>query len=123
MSRELMENKELQNLISSLGTEDGQEHPSQGTFPLGKYGRMAMRHLHETDPQRFSLLKMQGELMTLMYKVDEEATEQVWNISQRLLEKDPMPPTNDTLERTRHLNKHRDIAEEIVINELVLIPR
>ena len=117
MSRELMENKELQDLINSLGTED------EADQPLGKYGRMAMRHLHETDPQRFSLLKMQGELMTLMYRVDEEATEQVWKISQRLLEKDPMPQTDDTLERTRHLNKHRDIAEEIVINELVLIPR
>ena len=117
MSRELMENKELQALISSLGTED------EADQPLGKYGRMAMKHLHETDPQRFSLLKMQGELMTLMYRVDEEATEQVWKISQTLLEKDPMPPTDDTLERTRHLNKHRDIAEELVINELVLIPR
>jgi hypothetical protein len=34
-----------------------------------------------------------------------------------------MPQTEDILERTRHLNKQRDIAEEIVIREMVLIPR
>ena len=56
MSQELMNIKELQALIASLGTEDG---PDQ---PLGKYGRMAMRHLRETDPQRFTVLKMTGEL-------------------------------------------------------------
>ena len=117
MSRELMENKELQDLISRLGTEDEQEQP------LGKYGRMAMKHLHQTNPQRFSLLKMQGELMNLMYRVDEEATEQIEKISRKLMEGDPMPQTDDILVRTRHLNKHRDIAEEIVINEMVLIPR
>jgi len=47
MSRELLENKELQALLSSLRegetTEDGRD------YPLGKYGRMAMRHLHNTD--------------------------------------------------------------------------
>jgi len=117
MNSELQDNKELQALIRSLGTEDEQDQP------LGKYGRMAMKHLHETDPQRFSLLKMQGGLMTLMYKVDEEATAKVEAIAQKLLEQDPMPQTDDTLGRTRHLNKHRDIAEEIVINEMVLIPR
>ena len=117
MSRELMENKELQDLISSLGTED------EADQPLGKYGRMAMRYLHETDPQRFSLLKMQGELMSLMYKVEDEAAEQVESITQKLLQSDPPPQTEDILVRTRHLNKQRDIAEEIVIREMVLIPR
>ena len=117
MNSELTDNKELQRLISSLGAagEEGQ--------PLGKYGRMAMEHLHSTDPQRFSLLKMQGGLTSLMQKVDEEAAEQVEMITQRLLAKDPTPQTDDILERARHLNKQRDIAEEIVIHEMVLIPR
>lgn len=117
MNSELTDNRELQDLISSLGTED------EADQPLGKYGRMAMNHLHETDPQRFSLLKMQGELTSLMYRVDAEAMEQVERITQKLLTQDPPPQTEDILERTRHLNKHRDIAEEIVISEMVLIPR
>ena len=82
-----------------------------------------MKYLHETNPQRFSLLKMQGELTNLMYRVDEEAAEQVEAITQKLLQSDPTPQTDDLLVRTRHLNKQRDIAEEIVIREMVLIPR
>jgi len=120
MNEEIMNNKELQDLLNSLREGETLEYENQ---PLGKYGRMAMNYLHETDPQRFSILKMQGELMTLMYKVDEEATEQVWKISQKLLRNDPIPQTDDIFERTRHLNKQRDIAEELVIHEMVLIPR
>ena len=121
MSKELLENKELQALISSLRegetTEDGRDQP------LGKYGRMAMRHLYETDPQRFSLLKMTGELTDMMYRVDEEASERVELIIQQLLERDPLPRTDDILEKTRHFNTKRSIAEEFVITEMVLIPR
>jgi hypothetical protein len=117
MSQELMNNKELQALIASLGTEDGHDQP------LGKYGKMAMRHLHDTDPQRFTVLKMTGELLSTMYRVDEEASDRVEAISQRLLAKDPLPKTDDILVRARHLTKHRDIAEEFVIREMVLIPR
>lgn len=61
MNQELLDNKELQSLISSLETED---EPDQ---PLGKYGRMAMDYLHSTDPQRFSLLKMTGKLMGMIW--------------------------------------------------------
>lgn len=120
MKNELLENKELQALLSSLREGEMMEYEEQ---PLGKYGRMAMEHLRNTDPQRFSLLKMQGELLSRMYRVDEEATEKVETIARKLLEQDPMPQTDDIMLRTRHLNKHRDIAEEIVINEMVLIPR
>ena len=49
-----MNNKELQALLGSLQEGETMEYEEQ---PLGKYGRMAMRHLHETNPQRFSLLK------------------------------------------------------------------
>jgi hypothetical protein len=117
MSQELLDNKELQDLIAGLGSDD---EPDQ---PLGKYGRMAMRHLHETDPQRFSLLKMTGKLMNTMYRVDEEATEMVESIIQKLLTKNPVPQTDDILERARHINTQKCIAEEFVINEMVLVPR
>ena len=121
MSQELLNNKELQKLLSSLQqgeiTEDGREQP------LGKYGRMAMDYLHNTNPQRFSLLKMTGELMDMMYRVDEEAFDKVEAIIQKLLKKDPPPQTDDILEKTRHFNVKRCIAEELVNSEMVLIPR
>jgi len=121
MNREIMNNKELQELLNSLQpgetTEDDREQP------LGKYGRMAMDYLHNINPQRFSLLKMTGELMDMMYRVDEEAFDKVEAIIQKLLEKDPPPQTDDILEKTRHYNTKRCIAEELVISEMVLIPR
>jgi hypothetical protein len=117
MSQELLNNKELQNLIASLGTDD---EPDQ---PLGKYGRMAMKHLHETNSQRFSLLKMTGELLKMMYRVDEEASERVEAIVQKMLRKNPMPQTDDILVKTRHFNTQKCIAEELVIHEMVLVAR
>jgi hypothetical protein len=121
MSKELLENKGLQALLGSL--KEGETMEDGRDQPLGKYGRMAMRHLHDTDPQRFSLLKMTGELTDMMFRVDEEASEKVKVITQRLLSKDPLPQTDDILEKTRHFNSKRSIAEEFVISEMVLIPR
>jgi len=121
MSQELLDNKELQALIASLREgetlEDGRDQP------LGKYGRMAMDYLHETDPQRFSLLKMTGELMNAMYRADEEANDRVEAFIQKMLEKDPVPQTDDIFEKTRHYNTKKSIAEELVVSEMVLIPR
>jgi hypothetical protein len=117
MSQELLNNKELQDLIASLGKDD---EPDQ---PLGKYGRMAMRYLHETDPQRFMLLKMTGELLSMMYQVDEEASEKVEAITQKMLLRNLMPETDDILVKTRHFNSQRCVAEELVIHEMVLVAR
>jgi len=83
----------------------------------------AMKHLHETNPLRFMLLEMKGELLDMMFRLDEEANERVIALSQQLLEKDPLPITDDIFEKTRYYNKHKDIVEEMVINELVLVPR
>jgi hypothetical protein len=121
MSQELLDNKELQALLSSL--QEGETLEDGRDYPLGKYGRIAMNYLHETNPQRFSCLMMTGELADMMYRVDEEATDRVEAIIQRLLAKDPLPQTDDILEKTRHFNTKRSIAEELVIGEMVLIPR
>lgn len=116
MNMELMNNKELQAHLAALNTDE----PPQ---PLGKFGRMAIDYLHETDPQRFSSLKMQGVLISTMERVDEEAQTKLLDITKKLLEQDPVPKTDDILERTRHLNEKRGIAREIVLREIVLVRR
>ncbi len=121
MSQELLNNKKLQALLRGL--REGETTEDSRDQPLGKYGRMAMDYLYKTDPQRFMLLKMTGELTDMMYRVDDEAAEQVEAIIQKLLAKDPLPQTDDILEKTRHFNTKRSIAEELVINGMVLIPR
>ena len=91
--------------------------------PLGRYGRMALEYLMENHPDRFTILKMDGSLMGAMHRVQEEATERIEALTQQLLQGDPLPPTGDTMERTRHLNSLKLQAEELVVKELVLIPR
>nr|WP_242853037.1 TnpV protein [Pseudobacteroides cellulosolvens] len=87
--------------------------------PLGKYGRMAMEYLQEEKPQRYMILKMDGTLMEIMHKVQEEAVEKIENILQQMLMKDKMPNTEDIMEKTRHMNSLKAAAEEIVLKELV----
>ena len=89
--------------------------------PLGRYGRMALEYLREKHPQRFMTMKMDGTLMEKMHRVNKEALIQIEALTQQMLQKEPMPDTEDTLERTRHLNSLRQSAEEIVIGCLVLV--
>ncbi|RAU95344.1 TnpV protein [Paenibacillus sp. YN15] len=91
--------------------------------PLGKYGRMALNHLRQHHPQRFLILQMQGDLMEKMHQVEQEALEKMEQLTDQLLRLQPMPRTDDTLERTRHLSQIRNTAEELVLNDIVLKPR
>ena len=91
--------------------------------PLGRYGRMAMEYLQENHPDRVTALKMDGSLMEVMHRVQSEATEKIESLIQEMLKTDPLPNSEDTMERTRHYNSLKLSAEEIVIREIVLIPR
>ncbi|MNN17891.1 hypothetical protein D3C81_1310880 [compost metagenome] len=96
---------------------------SNETHPLGKYGRMTMNYLRDQHPQRFQILLMQGTLMETVQNVEREALERMEQLTEQLLRLRPMPQTDDTLERTRHLNQIKSTAEELVLNDIVLKPR
>ncbi|ASA23389.1 TnpV protein [Paenibacillus donghaensis] len=98
-------------------------NPEANQQPLGKYGRMALNHLRNHHPQRFLILQMQGDLMEKIHQVEKEALERLEQLSEQLLRLQPMPQTEDTLVRTRHLNQIKSTAEELVLNEIVLRPR
>lgn len=91
--------------------------------PLGQYGRMALEYLQTEHPQRYMTLKMDGSLMSAMHKVQDETTEKIESLIQRMLLKASMPDTEDILVRTRHLNRLRSEAEETIVRDYVLIPR
>lgn len=91
--------------------------------PLGRFGRMALENLRAEHSVRYMTLEMAGTLMTTMHAVQRQAVEQIEATVQQLLEKKPMPATEDTLARTRHWNSLRRQAEEIVLQEVVLIER
>ena len=87
---------------------------SEADQPLGRYGRMALEYLRENHPERFTTLKMDGSLMEIMHRVQDEA---------QMLQQEPLPQTEDIMERTRHLNSLKLMAEETVLQSVVLIPR
>ena len=96
---------------------------SEADQPLGRYGRKALDYISETHPERYKTLKMDGSLMELMHRVPDEATEKIEALTQQMLQQEPLPQTEDIMERTRHLNSLKLKAEETVLQRVVLITR
>ncbi|MNY58311.1 hypothetical protein D3C86_1946330 [compost metagenome] len=61
--------------------------------------------------------------METLHKVEQEALERMEQLTEQLLYLRPILKTDDTLERTRHLNQIKSTAEELVLNDIVLKPR
>ena len=91
--------------------------------PLGQYGRMALSYLRDNYPDRYIALKLDGSLMETMHRVQREATEQIERLTQQMLMDALMPVTDDILERTRHLNDLKRMAEETILQAFLLVER
>ena len=50
---------------------------SEADRPLGRYGRMALEYLKDNQPERYTILKMDGSLMEVMHRVQDEAMEKI----------------------------------------------
>lgn len=101
----------LPNICISNQLEDEQ--------PLGRYGRMVLAYLRENYPERYAALKMGGTLMKTMHRVQQDALQRLEHLTQQMLLDDPMPETADLLERTRHRNDLKSMAEKIVLQTTV----
>ena len=86
---------------------------------LGKYGKMALKYLKETDKIKYNELIMSGELLPQMQKIDEQARELLHEIMDKLLKENPIKDQNDILGRTQHMNMIKAQAEEIVIHNVI----
>ena len=118
------------NLNLSYHEQDGMLLPNlqisncvEDDCPLGRYGRMALSYLRDNYPDRYMTLKMDGSFMETMHQVQREATEQIERLTQQMLRDAPMPVTDDILERTRHLNDLKSMAEETILQSVVLVER
>ncbi len=114
MNNELLENKELQEHLRSLFNDILDDN-----ITLGKFGLMIFKHLEEHNPLKFMQLKMSGTLLEIIKSQEDEAIKMYIEIQKNLLINDPVPKTDDIFLKTKHLNKIRSIAEEIVISELI----
>lgn len=91
--------------------------------PVGRFGSLWKNYMLENHPHRLSELVAQGKINEMILNVDEEAESRKERLIQELLTAQPMPDTEDTLERAGHMSMITSTAEEIVMSELVLKPR
>ena len=91
--------------------------------PLGKYGQMCLKYLFDEHPERYAELRMNGNLMPLMHKVNDEAFNQVDDLADKMLKQAGYSESSDDLVKIRRKNAMREIAEEVVIREYVYQPR
>ncbi|MFV0441693.1 MAG: TnpV protein [Lachnospirales bacterium] len=115
MQDELLENKELQEHLRCLFSNTVDDD-----ITLGKFGLIIFEHLEEHNPIKFMQLKMSGTLLKTVKFQEDEAIKMFIEIQENLLKNDPIPKTDDIFLKTKHLNKIRGIAEEIVISELII---
>lgn len=92
-------------------------------MPLGKYGQMCLNFLKEEYPERYSELRMSGDLMSIMHEVNDEAYKQIKELTDKLVSKDKETDRANTMQMFKLRNTCQASAEEIILNEFVYQPR
>lgn len=85
--------------------------------PIGKYGHMYLNYLKDEHPERYAELRMSGELMPLVHKVNDETHEQIKELTCKLMNQ--YPSTTDTMQKFRQRNTCQAMAEEIILKEFL----
>ena len=99
------------------------ENSEYDRSPAGMFGKRWKDYMMSRHPQRLSELIALGQGNEMITRVDQEAERKKEALIQQLLEVQPMPETEDTLERAGHMEMITRQAEEIVLQEVVYLPR
>ena len=107
---------------------DGIYYPNLGSTdeaPLyGIYGMMRKTYLKEYRPAMYSLYMLEDRLTEHLNAVDDEAQERMDILVRQMMEKEGITEEMkacDQMEWVRAVNNIRNVAEEIVLKELVYI--
>ena len=88
----------------------------------GKYGMMRKVYLKEHRPAMYSLYMLEDRLVEHLNHVDDEAQERMNILVRQMLEKQGITEemkVRDQMEWVRAVNNIRNVAEEIVLKELI----
>ena len=88
----------------------------------GKYGMMRKVYLKEHRPAMYSLYMLEDRLVEHLNLVDDEAQERMNILVRQMLEKQGIMEemkVRDQMEWVRAVNNIRNVAEEIVLKELI----
>ena len=90
----------------------------------GKYGIMRKTYLKEHRPAMYSLYMLEGRLTEHLNAVDDEAQERMDTLVRQMMDRQGIMEelkVRDQMEWVRAVNGIRNMAEEIVLRELVYI--
>ena len=98
--------------------------PEQTDYRIGKYGRMHLDYIKNHRRGRYTTLLTEGKLNTRLHEIDLEANEMLESIIPRLAAErgiDEDLKARDMLRWVAEMNNIKANAEEIVLQEVVLI--
>ena len=98
--------------------------PEQTNYQIGKYGRMHLEYIKQHRRGRYTTLLTEGKLNARLHEIDLEANEMLETIIPRLaIERriDEDLKARDMLRWVAEMNNIKTSAEEIVLQEVVLV--
>ena len=98
--------------------------PEQTDYQIGKYGRMHLNYIKQHRRGRYTTLLTEGKLNTRLHEIDLEANEMLETIIPRLATErgiDENLKVRDMLRWVAEMNNIKASAEEIVLQEVVLV--
>ena len=105
----------MPNRLTNLVSTDEEPH-------YGKYGMLRRTYLKEHRPVMYSLYMLEDRLVEHLNLVDDEAQERMNILVRQMLEKQGITEemkVRDQMEWVRAVNNIRNVAEEIVLKELI----
>ena len=84
---------------------------------IGKYGRLRLEYLKNHKKGFLTQLMIQDRLNRYLVELNQAAHEQVNQMMEKMLKKDPLP--EGFLEQVQHRNALMASAEEIVLREMI----
>lgn len=89
---------------------------------LGKYGFLRRDYLKNYKNSLYQVMLLQDTIGERLFEVDKAAREREEVILKQLEEKEPLPDKEkNQIAGVRAANRHRAIAEEIILKELIYV--
>lgn len=92
--------------------------------PIGKYGKLHQKYLKENHPARYQMLVLNGELLTYLANLNEQAWERLDVIIEQMKVAEGITEELKTINQmvwVQYMNSIFFRAEEIVKNELIYV--
>lgn len=105
-------------LIPDLAVAEG----VSDNYRIGKYGYLRLDWLKQNKKGLYTELMLEGKLPEHLVEIDKQANARVKQIVEELAKSENVDETlkqNNQLEWVRLMNNFKNLAEEIVFNELI----